>query len=98
MEGIKIVIVCVIAATVYGVLNNLVTAHLCIEFFRLFPIDIKSSNPIVIAIVFGVISTWWIGALLGSLVALSARIGQPPKLQAIDVLRPIGILMLVVAS
>jgi hypothetical protein len=98
MEFLKIVLASIVAAVIYGVLNDLVTAHLCIEFFKLFPLDIQSSNPIVIAVVYGVLTTWWVGLILGMVVASAARIGNTPKLGVADVMRPIGILMLIVAG
>lgn len=93
MKFLKIIGLVTTAASMYGVLNNLVTANLCIEFFRLFRLDIHSSNPVVIAVVYGVLSTWWLGLLLGIIVACAARTGHRAQLSASDLMRPIGFLI-----
>jgi nucleoside phosphorylase len=95
-EGAKIIVLSIIVAASYGIINDLVTANVCIEFFALFPIDVKSTNPVVIAIVFGVLSTWWVGLLLGTVAAILARMGSGPKLNAVDLLVPLLVLLTVV--
>jgi hypothetical protein len=98
VEFLKILLACVVAAAFYGVLNDLVTAHLCIEFFKLFPLDIKSSNPVVVAIVFGVLSTWWIGLLLGIIMASCARLGDYNRRTLADLLSPLSKLLIAIAA
>jgi predicted outer membrane lipoprotein len=62
-ESIKIVLLGIVFAVAYGIANDMVTARVCVEFYRLFPIDVQSSSPNVVAIVFGVITTWWVGRM-----------------------------------
>lgn len=95
-QWIAIVLACTIAAATYGVANDLVTAFCCIEFFRLFHIDVQTSNPIVIAVVYGVLSTWWVGVILGVIVASSARLGGQPRVDVLGLVRPLGLLVLCV--
>lgn len=73
----------------YGITHDLVTAHVAVEHFtvhheRLVP----SESPVVMALLWGVIATWWFGAGAGLLFALAAQIGDGlPKWLPQDVLR-----------
>jgi hypothetical protein len=42
-----------------------------------------------------VVATWWVGLPLGSVLAFAARVGSRPKLDARDLVVPIGKLMAV---
>ncbi len=76
-------------AIAYGITHDLVTAHVAVEHFtvhheRLVP----SESPIVMALLWGVIATWWFGAGAGLLFALAALVGDGiPKLSSEQVLR-----------
>lgn len=99
LEGSRIVFLCVVAAIVYGVVHDMVTAHVCVEYFtighqRLF----ESDRPIYYALAWGVIATWWMGFLLGVPLLLASRVGRWPRLSAADLVRPIGRLLLVMGS
>lgn len=80
MQAFAIVLLCIVAAIVYGIAHDLVTAHLCIEYFTVaHPRLIESQSPILLALFWGVVATWWVGAILGGLLALAARAGSRPK-------------------
>lgn len=99
VEFLRIVLLCLAAAVAYGLVHDQITAQVCVEYFSVFhPRVIRSENPIALALVWGVIATWWMGALLGVPVALIARAGPPPHLTARDFLRPIGRLLLVMTA
>jgi hypothetical protein len=93
-EGIKIISISILLCCMYGIINDLVTANLCIEFYTLFPIKVRSDNPIVVAVVFGVLTTWWVGLILGIVAAFAARLGDRPKLDARDLVGPIIVVVL----
>jgi hypothetical protein len=82
------------AAILYGVLHDNVTARLCVEYFTIgHPRVIASESPTALALVWGVLATWWFGAFLGLLLAIAARAGRRAKWGPRDVLRPVGVLL-----
>ena len=95
MESLKIVVLCVVAGAVYGVIHDQFTARICIEYFTVFhPHVFATNSPTLLGLGWGIIATWWVGAILGMLLALAARAGSRPKLGAADLVRPIGQLLL----
>lgn len=80
MESLKIVVLCVLAAAAYGVIHELVTARICIEYFTiLHPAIFPTTSPTLLALGWGILATWWVGAILGVLLALAARAGSRPR-------------------
>ena len=33
IQGLRIVFACIVAAVIYGVLHDMITAHMCVEYF-----------------------------------------------------------------
>lgn len=98
-ESLKIFFGCIAAAILYGVLHDQVTARVCLEYFTVFhPPVFATQSPTLLALGWGVIATWWVGAFLGLLLVISARAGSRPKLPAIRVLNPILKLLMVMAG
>jgi hypothetical protein len=94
IESLKIVLVCVIAAVLYGVVHDQITVRICLEYFTVFhPRVFVTQSPTLLAVGWGIIATWWMGAFLGVLLAFAARAGSYPKLSAINLLKPIGKLL-----
>ncbi len=83
MPSLKIVLLCVALACVYGVVHDQVTARLCLEYFTLAhpPLGLGES-PTVLGLAWGVLATWWVGLALGLALAAAARAGGWPKLTA----------------
>jgi hypothetical protein len=78
--------------------HDQVTVRICLEYFTVFhPQVVDTQDPTRLALVWGVIATWWVGLPLGLLLALAARHGLRPKLSAGDLVRPVGILLCVMA-
>ena len=74
-------------AIVYGILHDLVTAHVCVEYFTEFhPRILESKSPVVMALLWGLIATWWVGAIGGGLLSLAATLGSWPMLSTKRVL------------
>lgn len=94
-EFLKILVLAVAASVVYGILHDQVTtARLCVEYFTVFHVKIvDTTSPTILALVWGVVATWWVGFLLGLPVGLFARMGRRPKLAARDLLVPVLVLM-----
>jgi hypothetical protein len=98
-EAMRIVLFVVGAAIGYGILHDLVTAHLCVEYFTIaHPPVFPTESPILLALGWGVIATWWVGLALGIGLASAARFGHLPKMGLAEVRRPIVILLLVSAA
>jgi hypothetical protein len=86
--AVQIVLLGVGTSVAYGILQDQVTAHLCVEYFTIGHVDyLQLGDPTLIAIEWGLIATWWAGLLLGLFVAVVARVGARPRLGARDLLR-----------
>ena len=94
-EAVRIILFATLAAVVYGILHDLITAHLCVEYFTVaHPPVFPTSSPILLGLGWGIIATWWVGLILGVLLATAARLGARPKLGFSALRRPILLLML----
>src|SRR5208283_2655480 len=94
MESLKILLLCVGMAVVYGIVQDQITARVCVEYFTIgHPPIFHTDDPTVLAFGWGVIATWWVGILLGLPLALIARRGSRPPLAARDLWKPVAILM-----
>jgi hypothetical protein len=96
MEFIKIVIMGVVAACVYGIVQDQVTARVCVEYFTIgHPPVFHTDSPTLLALGWGIIATWWVGLPLGLLMGLASRVGAWPRLGWRDLLRPVAIVLCV---
>ncbi|MGO8748707.1 MAG: hypothetical protein ACLQNE_22280 [Thermoguttaceae bacterium] len=98
MESIKIVLLCIVSAMLYGILHDQVTTRVCVEYFTIeHPPIFRTDEPTILALGWGVLATWWVGGLLSLLVVPMCRLGTWPKWEAAHLLRPIGVLLVVMA-
>lgn len=98
LHFIAIIALAVAAAVAYGILHDLVTAQLCVEYFTIaHPRIVESESPVVLTLVWGVTATWWMGLLLGVPLALACRAGKRPKRSARDVAPAVGKLLVAMA-
>jgi hypothetical protein len=94
MQSLKIILACVLAAILYGIAHDQITARFCIEYFTVFHEKIvETQSPTLLGLAWGVVATWWVGAIFGILLAMVSRLGSRPKLQFRDLFRPIGLLL-----
>jgi hypothetical protein len=94
METIKIILMGVAAAILYGILHDQITARVCVEYFTIgHPPVFHTEDPALLGLGWGVIATWWVGLPLGILLAAAARVGSLPKTDAHDLLKPVGVMM-----
>ncbi len=99
MQFCAIVLLCIDAAILYGILHDQVTARICIEYFTIgHPNIFGTDNPTVLAIAWGILATWWVGFLLGVPLALVARLGNRPKRDAKSFIHPVAILLAIMAA
>ena len=99
LEFVKIVLLGVLAATCYGIVHDQVTTRVCVEYFTIgHPPSVAGSSPTLLALVWGVVGTWRLGAMLGLATAAFARLGSRPRLSARQLARPVGVLILGVAA
>ena len=90
MQFVMIVGQTILFAIAYGVLHNQVTVRICPEYFTIgHPPVFLTDSLTFLAVVWGIIATWWVGALLGVPLACVARWGRLPKLAAGCLIRPI---------
>lgn len=85
-EAVKIVGLTVLLGVSYGIANDLIACRDCIEYFtvghhydgtELRNRPIKTLNPNLNAIVWGMVATWPVCAIAGSILALMARAPVP---------------------
>jgi len=99
-EIFKVLALSIGAAVAYGISHDLVTTRVCLEYFTINhpPIFGGTRSPTLLALGWGVIATWWMGAILGLPLALIARLGERPRLGAGALVRPIAGLLLIMAA
>jgi hypothetical protein len=96
MEGLKILCLSVAAAVTYGILQDQITARVCVEYFTIgHPPIFNTENPTLLAFGWGILATWWVGVGLGLPLVFAARYGSRPPLTAHELVRPLVLLMVV---
>lgn len=99
MQTLRIVRLCIGAAVGYGLVHDQITIRVCPEYFTIGHDPIFPDAPLtVIALLWGVIATWWVGLFLGIALAVAARAGRAPKRTSGDLRRPIWKLLQVMAA
>jgi hypothetical protein len=99
MRAGTIILMCILAAVVYGIVHDLVTAHVCVEYFTVgHPPVFATADPLLLAFGWGVIATWWVGLILGIGLAVAARMGSRPPRTVRSLARPVMTVMVVSAG
>jgi hypothetical protein len=102
-EALRIVLLGLGSAVLFGIAHDQVTARICPEYFTIghpdlgMPSVFHSPSPTILAFGWGLVATWWVGLPLGVLLAICARVGRWPKLASGQMLRPILVLLGVMA-
>lgn len=99
MQPLKIVLLSILAAVIYGILHDQITARVCVEYFTIghapvFPTD----DPTLLGIGWGIIATWWVGLILGVPLAIVSRAGPRQKRAAGSLVLPLAVLLAVMAA
>lgn len=99
MKFFKTILTTLAIAIAYGILHDLVTAHLCVEYFTIgHPKIIESESPILLALIWGVIATWWVALPMGIFIAGFNHFGSRPTLEFNLILKLILKLILIMFS
>ncbi|MBI3921248.1 MAG: hypothetical protein HY318_07515, partial [Armatimonadetes bacterium] len=103
-----VVPVCIIAASLYGILNDQVTVTLSPEYFSklkhyqflptLHLIGLAESPLRVQAVVVGVAATWWVGLLMSPTIWLGSVVGGRPVATYRQTTKAIGHALLITAT
>ncbi len=98
-NAVAIIILCTVAATAYGIIHDQVTVRICLEYFTVFhPPIFGRQQETMLAILWGFNATWWVGALLGIILAGAACIGKAPIRHARSFIVPLLKLLLVMSA
>ena len=75
--GFFIVLLSIVFACLFGIVHDLISTQVCLEYFTVYhPKIIESKDPIVLALTWGIVATWWVGLVLGFGLAFAATIGE----------------------
>lgn len=81
MNSFKIILTSIFLAIIYGIIHDLITTQICIEYFTItHPKIIESQNPVVLAFLWGTIATWWVGLIFGILIVFANSFGKSRSL------------------
>lgn len=93
MQWLAIFFLSIFACIAYGIIQDQITARICIEYFTIgHPKIILSNDPTVLGLVWGIAATWWVGLILGVPLATIARIGSRSKMTVSLLIRPVAVL------
>jgi ABC-type phosphate/phosphonate transport system permease subunit len=81
MNSLKIILTSILLAIIYGIIHDLITTQICIEYFTItHPKIIESQHPIALAFLWGTIATWWVGLIFGILIVFANSFGKSRSL------------------
>lgn len=96
---LQIILLATAAAIAYGVVMDQITIRVCPEYFTVaHPRIVNTGSLTLIALAWGVVATWWAGAIAGVAFALAARAGSPAKLTSRYFVRPVLVLLAAMAA
>ncbi len=96
MTNFKTILLCLLGAITFGIAHDLVTANICVEYFTIaHPKVIESQSPFLLALIWGVLATWWVGLILGILIVCFNSIGKAAKIPFSKIKRYVIQLLLV---
>jgi hypothetical protein len=99
LERFKIIALSILAAIVYGIIHDQITARICVEYFNPGhpPIFGGTMNPTLLGLGWGVIATWWIGFFLGLPLSICCTVGALPRLSARNLITPVCVMLALLA-
>lgn len=98
-QPLKIIAMTILAAVIYGIIHDQITARICVEYFTIgHPPIFDTADPTLLGLGWGIIATWWIGLILGILLAAAAQLGSFPRISVADLYRPLAIILACVGT
>lgn len=95
-EVVLIILLCVVSSILFGVLHNQISARVSEEYFTIgHRALILSTSPTLMGIAWGINSTWWVGLILGVLLAAAGRLGIRNRRSSASLIRPLAVLFAV---
>lgn len=98
---------CIVGACIFGVVNDQITIRICFEYFSegFHKVMVKETvigkflsafpnNPTLWGTTWGIMATWWMGAILGILLCICARLGSWPRLSPRRLVKPVFLCIL----
>ena len=100
--SVKIVGLCVLNACIFGIINDQITVRICFEYFSegFHKEMVKgtwageflgrySDSPTIWGATWGIIATWWVGAILGVILSVTSRMRSWPRLSSKNLALPV---------
>lgn len=98
-QSLTIVLSATLAAVTYGIVMDQITIRVCPEYFTIaHPHILNTGSLTLLALAWGVIATWWAGAIAGVAFAIAARAGKLPRVTWRRLVRPLALLAFVMAA
>ena len=98
-RAVGIIFTCIMAAVFYGIVHDMVTAHVCVEYFTVaHPVVVFTDSPVTLALIWGVLAAWWVGLILGIPLAIAALAGSRPRVAVTQLLPRIGRLLTIMGA
>lgn len=98
-EPLQIIFLAIGGTIAYGIVMDQITIRICPEYFTVaHPHILNTGSLTLLALAWGVVATWWAGAIAGVAFALAARTGSPEKLAWRHFVRPVLVLLAVMAA
>lgn len=95
-DFVLIILLCMVSSILFGVLHNQISARVSLEYFTIgHRALIHSTSPTLMGIAWGVNSTWWVGLILGVMLASCGRIGHRNRRSPASLVKPLAILFAV---
>ncbi len=97
LEAAKIVLLCILASIVYGIVHDQVTARIYLPYFNVWPPHaefFQHPDPTVVGLFWGIFATWWVGLILGVLLAWVSTSGEGHCWGWRLLVKPLAILLL----
>ena len=62
VQSLKIILLCMASAVIYGICHDQVTTRVCVEYFTVGHAPIfHTESPTLLAFAWGTTATWWVG-------------------------------------
>lgn len=100
--SVRIVGLCILNACIFGIINDQITVRICFEYFSegFHKEMIKGTwvgeflgrypdSPTIWGATWGIIATWWVGAILGVILSVSSRMRSWPRLSSKNLAFPV---------